>query len=32
MYLIIVNHDLNSAHRESQKELMRVEFAVKLFL
>jgi hypothetical protein len=25
-------HDLNYAHRESQKELMRVEFAVKLFL
>jgi hypothetical protein len=31
-YLTRINHDLNYAHRGSQKELMRVEFASKLFL
>jgi hypothetical protein len=31
-YLTNINHDLNFAHGGSQKELMRVEFAEKLFL
>jgi hypothetical protein len=31
-YLTSINYDLNYAHRGSQKELMRVKFAAKLFL
>jgi hypothetical protein len=32
IYLTSINQDLNPTHRESQIELMRVEFAAKLFL
>jgi hypothetical protein len=31
-YLTSMNHGFKCAHRGSQKELMRVEFAAKLFL
>jgi hypothetical protein len=31
-HLISINHDLNCAHRGSQKELMRVEIATKTSL